>query len=184
LKSPPLIVSGYWQGPSFFSSVEKRVRDQFNFPLVEKCFRVLPQRSKSPLVAIHVRRGDYVSDPVARSKHLVCEPDWYRRAWLRVASRWPTATAVVFSDDVVWAQKNLMLEGSVFYVPSDSARPSWVDLAQMSQCDHFIISNSTFSWWAAYLGASEGSEVIAPNYWFRGVNTKSLKICPENWELI
>ena len=124
-----------------------------------------------------------MTDPVASALHLVCDAAWYQRAWSRLRSIHPSAMAVVFSDDAAWARAHLKLEGEVVYVDNDPARPAWMDMAQMSQCDHFIISNSSFSWWAAYLGQKEGSHVVAPASWFKGVATQSLGICPEHWEL-
>ena len=58
------------------------------------------------------------------------------------------------------------------------------DIILGSQCDRFILSNSTFSWWMAYLSGS--SEVIRPNYLFSGnlfANNSDKDFWPESWNV-
>lgn len=180
----PRLVSGYWQGLQYFQAHEAAVRAMFTFPPVASHDRLWAGPSASERIAIHVRRGDYASDPAARQLHLVCDTHWYRHAWDRMRQRYPRASAWVFSDDALWAQQHLKLEGDVHHVPNDPNRPAWVDMAHMAQCDHHVISNSSFSWWAAYLGKQAHSHVIAPALWFRGVPTAGLGMALPDWELL
>lgn len=180
----PRLISGYWQGPAYFAGHEAAVRAALRFPDVPRAWAVLPEANGRQRVAIHVRRGDYVSDPVAQAMHLVCDTAWYRNAWNHLRTGMSDCQAIVFSDDAEWASQNLMLEGDVHYVRADRGRPAWADMAQMSQCQHFIISNSSFSWWAAYLGQSKDSRVIAPARWLQGKPTAALGICPPSWTLL
>jgi hypothetical protein len=180
----PSIISGYWQGPQFFARHDKKIRETFQFPEVPTHWRMRAQDADRPTVAIHVRRGDYVSDAVAAQHHLVCGPDWYRRAWAHMQACVPNAQALVFSDDPQWVRDELKLPGQVHVFDSDPERPDWCDMAEMSRCQHFIISNSSYSWWAAYLGETAQSRVMAPHHWFRGRETRSLQICPSRWELL
>lgn len=183
LRCMPRIVAGYWQRPAYFSSQENEVREVFRFPKLPEGDepQIDPAR---PAVAIHVRRGDYANDPVARSTHLVCDASWYRRAWQRLRQDVGDCRALVFSDDPEWARKHLALDGDIKFITGDPGRPAWIDLARMSKCQHFVISNSTYSWWAAYLSASPRKKVIAPRYWFPGVETAKLQVCPPSWILL
>lgn len=180
----PRLISGYWQGPAYFAGHEAAVRAALRFPQVPQEWGVLPEANGRKRVAIHVRRGDYVSDPVARAVHLVCDAAWYRNAWNQLRTCVSDCQAIVFSDDAGWASQNLMLEGDVHYVCTERGRPAWADMAQMSQCQHFIISNSSFSWWAAYLGQSKDSRVVAPARWLQGKPTAALGVCPPSWTLL
>lgn len=184
LTRAPYLVSGYWQGWRYFQGYEGAVREAFTFPRVPERWQVLPHDRSRPWVAVHVRRGDYVSDPVARAVHLVCDASWYRAAWQRMQQQVPDALPVVFSDDPGWARGHLELGPDAHFVPGDAERPAWADLAQMSQCRHFVMSNSSYSWWAAWLGHSEQARVIAPAQWLRGRPTASLGIGLPTWQLL
>jgi Glycosyl transferase family 11 len=184
LEKLPAVVSGYWQGARYFAEHEDAVRAMFQFPEIAAQHRLWPTADASERVAIHVRRGDYVSDPIARTIHLVCDADWYRQAWARMRERHPGASAWVFSDDADWARRHLQLPGEVHHVPQNPARPVWGDMAHMSQCDHHVISNSSFSWWAAFLGRKPHSQVICPASWFCQVPTARLGMALPDWELL
>ena len=184
LQKAPRLISGYWQDERFFKSSAAAVRRLFTLPTRDWSPGPSEEQSGCPVVAIHVRRGDYVSDPVARKVHLVCDQKWYRRAWEAMRATMPMARALVFSDDLDWARTQLALDGQVDYVAGTPDAPAWVDLARMAQCQHFVISNSSYSWWAAWLGMDPGKKVIAPRYWFHGQETAALGICPSHWNLL
>ena len=90
-------------------------------------------------------------------------------------------TYFIFSDDLCWAKENLILENSVFI---DLEKPV-VSLYLMSKCKSNVISNSTFSWWGAWLNQNENKIVVSPQKWFTensGLKTETL--LPEQWVLI
>ncbi len=179
--SPPSLVYGYWQKHSIYESYQNEISRLFKFPSSS----FLKQfNSDSSLVAIHVRRGDYVEDEKSKNIHLVCDVNWYRSAWNKMQSKIIKPQAIVFSDDLEWAKRELNLSGNVVFNDTDLSAPAWVDMANMSQCDHFIISNSSYSWWAAWLGKKKDKVVIAPSEWFRGKFTKDLGVCPDEWILL
>jgi hypothetical protein len=180
----PVVVNGYWQQPRHFAAVDGDVRAAFRFPdhpAVDDFARTVGAGSS---VAIHVRRGDYVSNPAASGRHLVCDVNWYRHAWDRMRSELDGCHAYVFSDEPDWARTHLGLIGDVTVVNGAPDDPSWVDMARMSRCDHFIISNSSYSWWAAYLSKFGQKRVLAPEQWFVGMGTRDIGICPSDWILM
>ena len=175
--------TGYWQGARFFAPAEETVRKAFQFrPELSRPSDFDPSLKNS--VAVHVRRGDYVSDPKARARHLVCDADWYIRAIVQMRSHLDQPTFFVFSDDPDWAGKALSAQSDVHIIRNSPSAPAWVDMALMAQCAHFIISNSSYSWWAAYLGKSADSLIVAPAFWHPGVPTESLPIHCDDWELL
>ncbi|MBL4807065.1 MAG: alpha-1,2-fucosyltransferase [Rhodobacteraceae bacterium] len=182
-KSQPRIVSGYWQSKSYFENNEDGVAQLFKFPDMGNDKTVMQIQQKPRSVAIHIRRGDYVSDPAARHQHLICNEAWYEDCWKYMRSKITNCHAFVFSDDPAWVKENLNFDGDVTVVDSTPDEEPWKDMARMSFCENFIISNSSYSWWAAYLSASQDKIVVAPENWFNGVPTASIGICPEEWVL-
>jgi hypothetical protein len=184
LTRAPRMIVGYWQSEGFFAEYAETIRELFSMPDLSAFASTPDPVDDCPSVAIHVRRGDYVSNPVASRTHLVCDAEWYRRAWRAIRLEHPRARAMVFSDDADWTRTNLDLDGAIEYMDGVPDTEPWVDLARMSQCQHFIISNSSFSWWAAWLGRDPQKRVIAPREWFAGRATAELGIAPEAWTLL
>lgn len=179
----PKVCSGYWQGAAYFDSVAKLVRRTFTFPDVPAALARSITPPNRSVVGVHVRRGDYVTDPVAHSYHFVCDENWYLKALQTMRDRLPDCHFCIFSDDPAWAEIAFGSAEDVSIVPTGRNAPAWLDMALMSQCSHFIISNSSYSWWASYLGKSDDSLIIAPAFWFPGVETRSLEIFCSDWVL-
>lgn len=178
------ICSGYWQGERFFAAEADEVRTVFTFPKLSTSLARFHMGDIATSVAVHVRRGDYVSDPIAHAHHYVCDTDWYCRAMDQMRTILPSPVFYIFSDDQYWASTTFGDAGDVTVVGSDPSASAWVDMARMSLCSHFIISNSSYSWWASYLGKTAKSRIIAPEYWYRGVLTKEQSVLCKDWILL
>jgi hypothetical protein len=178
ISSPPTLVSGYWQQYDYYKNFNLELRELF---LPNSDFRKLNKSMKKSYtsVAMHVRRGDYASSDF----HLVCNSNWYEKAWREMRKKLPKAELFVFSDDILWCKKNINFTTQVIYVSQNETNP-YLDLIKMASCDHFIISNSSFSWWAAFLGSYYNKTVIAPRYWFAGVLTEKSGLFIKGWQLI
>jgi hypothetical protein len=180
---PPILISGYWQRARYFEGHEKEIQELFRIPGTS-VRNEITAATDAPKVAIHLRRGDYVTDPAAQRIHLVCDEAWYREAWRSTLDAIPDAHGFVFSDDPAWALACLGPASNLTYMPfSPDAHPS-MDMMQMAACDHFIISNSSYSWWGAWLGQAADKRVTAPREWFRGRSTAKLGICPSDWLML
>ena len=116
-------------------------------------------------VSVHVRRGDYVSVAETRERHGTCSLDYYQAGFEHIAARIADPVIFVFSDDPAWVQANLKFPSPTIYVTHNVGKQNYEDLRLMSACRHFIIANSTFSWWGAWLGEGAGKIVIAPKRW-------------------
>ncbi|HEX6123838.1 MAG TPA: alpha-1,2-fucosyltransferase, partial [Pyrinomonadaceae bacterium] len=88
----------------------------------------------------------------------------------------------VFSDDIEWCRTNLSFAGPTRFVDDDfGPRKFRDDLRLMSACKHFVIANSSFSWWAAWLNPDSDKTVIAPTEWFRDPSLDTRDLIPEEW---
>ena len=124
------------------------------------------RRRDRPVVSLHVRRGDFlrVDGLVVASKQ--------RQAAM---NQFPGADFLVFSDDLAWCRSNVRGE-NVFYSPFQGMLE---DFWGMACCDHNIIANSTFSWWAAWLNPNPERIVVAPA---NGVGDADFY--PPDWRLV
>jgi hypothetical protein len=181
LKGPKTVyLEGYWQSEKYFKAIEGILRKEFTFRCdIDSRFKELADKIQSTnSVCVHVRRTDFLSN----SYHAVCEMDYYTRAEQIIVSKLPSPHLFIFSDDIEWCINNLKLN-----VASTFVRESFNDkdishcLHLMTRCKHYVISNSSFSWWAAWLNSEPQKLVVAPEKWFndRSVNTEDL--IPDTW---
>lgn len=173
-----MILKGYFQSEKYFDKAF--VRDLFQINpetknyILQKYGHILQLKP----VAIHVRRGDYLR---LEFKYPVCRMSYFKKAISRFD---PNACFLVVSDDIAWCKKHF--KGSRFYFAENNS--PLVDLYLQSMCAHNIMSNSSFSWWGAWLNPNPDKKVVYPNPWFgkiakwiekQDLVTKDL--CPESW---
>ncbi len=177
-RSKDFLAWGYFQSECYFADfadtikVELRAKEAPAGPYADAI------RAAAYPVCVHLRRGDYQNPENAILQ--VCTPDYYARAVAAVQAARPDAALFVFSDDVAWAQQNLNTHGlpAVFLPRGDAA----ADLALMQLCHGFILSNSTYSWWAQYLTPAADKQVYAPDKWY--AHTKKTALYQDGWTLI
>ena len=164
-------IEGYFQSYKYFSDFTNEILQDFTFKpsILDKCSNTISQY-KNP-VSIHIRRGDYVNHP----GYWNITPEYIQEALNHFTD--DEYTFLVFSDDIKWC-KQIFPEGVVFIQGNQ-----FEDLCLMSLCDHNIISNSSYSWWGAYLNQNKNKKVIAPKNWF--IPSKPLDdLYFENWIVI
>jgi hypothetical protein len=169
---------GYYQNESHFISSRARLLAEF---IPKNNSQNLLESGDALQIAVHVRRGDYVSLPSANAHHGVLPLSYYLQAIEVMRKRHPQAEFLIFSDDIEWCQRELKTVGNMVWVDEnygDNAQQIYL----MSQCHHHIISNSSFSWWGAWLNTREKAEVIAPMKWTTSQNEGKNNIVPSNWE--
>lgn len=163
------LLVGYFQHPVFFANAIHALRKDFELPIAgapaEACLdRIISEVS----VAVHVRRGDYVEVPLFRDTLGVLSAEYYRKAIAEMRHRVPGARFFFFTNDPDWVERALlatMTDGELVRIGSGCNDTT--ELALMRACTHFIVGNSTFSWWPAYLSEAHEKTVIAPSPWFR-----------------
>ena len=172
-------LDGYWQNPRYFEDYKYQLQDDFK-PI--KSISDLAQGwllkiENTNSVSLHVRRGDYVTDPHTNSMHGVCSLEYYQRAIEIIKKSTLEPNFYIFSDDISWCKDNFAFLGNCFFV--DDTETAIDDFVLMTQCNHSIIANSTFSWWGAWLG-SKGA-VIAPKKWFPSATRSVDSLFPRDW---
>ncbi|MHC5003898.1 MAG: alpha-1,2-fucosyltransferase [Planctomycetota bacterium] len=176
-------LDGYWQCERYFDDVADLIRAELELrePPDEADRRVLELVESVCSVSVHVRRGDFVSDPRASRYHGVCDADYYLRATALVAGLVDRPHFVVFSDEPDWARANLDLGHPTTIVDHNGPDRGPHDLRLMSRCRHHVIANSSFSWWAAWLDPRPDAIVCAPKRWFADPRPDTSTIVPERW---
>ena len=129
-------------------------------PLLEQNRGLMDKIRSTNSVCVSIRRGNYLLYPGLD----VCHADYFERAARRMQKLTADPVFFFFFDDVEWARENLTFPGEVFFESGED--PVWEKLRLMYSCRHFIISNSTFSWWAQFLGTAPDKKVIAPARWY------------------
>lgn len=181
----PVCLVGYWQSERYFADVGDRIRADFALhqPLSGANAGWLELARSDRSAGLHVRRGDFVSLGDAAQVHGLCSVDYYRRAIGLMRDRCPDCRFLVFSDDPEWARAELPLDPSAVFVTGNDANPEQ-DLALMSACRHHIIANSSFSWWAGWLGYSPQQMVIAPTPWYASPKLDARDLAVSRWQYI
>ncbi len=182
---PGTYLHGFWASPRYFADYDDQIRKDFTLRVPPDPENALLMReiATSNSVCIHVRRGDYVLVSDVRNLLGTCSSEYYRTGIGIVRNTVNEPRFYVFSDDPEWTRENIQIPTEVTYVTHNLDR-EYEDLRLMAACRHFIIANSTFSWWAAYLGNAPDKKVIAPERWFTRPNSIEADLIPKEWRRI
>ena len=180
-KGQSFIIDGYWQSEKYF--IKNKV-DIKKILKMNNNYQITPKKSKYQKVAVHIRLGDYINSKKGRDNHLVCDIDWYKNAINYLKNYNKKLHFTVFSDDKELIKNQFKNYKNLEINQSDYSKDAYEDLYEMATFDHFIISNSSYSWWASYLGEKENSIIIAPKYWYKDKKTKETPLFRKNWTLL
>lgn len=176
-------LEGYFQSEKNFINIKDKVLKEFTFKKEFESEVFLAEKNKidkNKSVSVHIRRGDYVSDPKTRSTRGVCSEEYYKHAIGLMRSKVEGPIFYFFSDDIEWVKKEFG-EHSDFKYVSNPKLEDYEELILMSSCAHNIIANSSFSWWGAYLNQNPNKIVITPKKWVNKEPDPHSNIAPEGW---
>jgi len=181
------VFEGYFQSEEYFLPYADQIRAGFRFPELDKRNNLLKEQIlNSNALAIHIRRGDYSSDPDTTRYHGILPLDYFTKAIAVIKETHPEVRVFIFTDDEAWAESNLLPAcPEACIVEGNGGSDSWKDMALMTYATHHIISNSSFSWWGAWLAGERGIK-IAPGRWFNPEVAKYdiHTIIPGNWKIL
>ena len=177
------------QDEKYFKKYELDIRSMYSEGIVTNSIN---------RVAIHVRRAKNPTNPL---EPVYSENNFYvnlgdplgqdikNNYYLRAMKMFPNENFTVFSDDIKWCKESILFQDPVQdneYIPISrfefsEGKNELEDLNFMASHKSHIIANSSFSWWAAYLGQHQAQIVIAPKKWFSDETNEKLIGIPKNW---
>ena len=171
---------GYFQTEKYFSHIAESIKEDFAFKreVIANCEEVMGSINNP--ISLHVRRTDYVEKS---QDHPPCTLEYYEEALKKFDNNRPV---VIFTDDIQWCKNQDIFKPDRFLV--SETQNNVYDLCMMTMCDDYIIANSSFSWWGAWLSKNPDPQVIAPKKWFgdTGYTAKNNTedIVPDRWTKI
>jgi len=178
-----IYLEGYWQSGKYFSAIRDVLLREFAF-IYEQDARskeLAEQIQKTESVSLHIRRADYVKEPLTKQIHGLCSLDYYRKAVNQIVQKIPDCHFYIFSDDHLWVRENFKFDYPVTIIDHNNASKNYEDLRLMSLCRHNIIANSSFSWWGAWLNTNPRKIVLAPAQWFKSPEFNTKDLIPDGW---
>ena len=185
-KSKDFYFDGYWQSEKYFIDHREALLDIFTLSkeISHQSKAYLQGITKSNSISLHIMRGDYVSNESTNKIHGTCDVEYYQQAFSKIKETHDNAHFFVFSDDLDWAKDNLGFIDKITYIELAEDIPDHEEMFLMSQCNHNIIANSSFSWWGAWLNQHINKIIIAPKNWFRVDIHDTKDLTPADWTLI
>ena len=154
-----IIIDGFFQSEKYFKHNREKILEIFEPDNLIK--EIIDRKYEKLLIkrttSIHVRRGDYLRFP---NHHPFQGYDYYLNAINELKS--DTEIFLIFSDDIEWCKNNF--KGEEYYFIENEK--DYIEIYLMSMCKNNIISNSSFSWWGAWMNKNQNKKVIGPKKWF------------------
>jgi hypothetical protein len=178
-----IYLDGYWQSEKYFADIKDILYREFTikYPQDIRSREISNMIKNTESVSIHIRRADYVQNQLTYKIHGICDLDYYYNCINLLLDKVQNPHFFIFSDDTQWVKENLKLNYPITFVDHNNASRNYEDLRLMSQCQHNIIANSTFSWWGAWLNQNPDKIVYAPQKWFNDQTRDTKDIIPETW---
>lgn len=173
-------LEGFWQSERYFAGIAGELRRAFTFkaPVAEASRPLLDRIRAANAVCVNVRRGDFVGSAF----HGVVGAPYLEAGARHVAERCAAPTFFVFSDDLAWCREHVQLGHPTEFVGHEHKGDKFGAYLQlMIACRHFIIPNSSFGWWAAWLGAAADKLVVAPRLWYAAEPDGTPDVAPAGW---
>lgn len=179
-------LDGYFQSYKYLEGIKEELIYDFSFKnqLSSATAELANEIKSCESVCLNVRRADYVASPLNSSFFGVMPIAYFSEAIEVIKTKLKQPKLFIFSDDIKWCQENLKLPAEYIFVGSEYAGEKFGDyLHLMTLCKHFIIPNSTFAWWGAWLSRNPDKVVVAPKKWVRDekLNANTEDLIPGNW---
>lgn len=165
---------GYWMSPAYFNDCREDIIKEFAFKQFDTKENIdlesLLKQDNS--ITIHIRRGDYVGSNTLGG---ICTLEYYRNALHEARKGIANPVFFIFSNDQKWCLENLkdeFADSPVHFVTNNRGTDSYRDMQLMSIARCNILSNSSFSWWGAFLNQRQDHLTFCPNKWHNTMEYK------------
>ena len=175
--SMPKRLRGYFQSWKYFDDYQSEIQSFLRLKQESNDLRSLSEITTTyQVLGVHIRRGDYVG---LENYHGLTSSTYFKNAVQVIRKMSGFEKIMVFSDDILAARE--IFQEADYYISSQELSSSPETLILMSRCKSFIGSNSSFSWWAGYIGSSHSELCIFPRPWFTNTSIDSRDLLPPNW---
>lgn len=179
IKADNIYLDGYYQSEQYFEKYKDDLRRQFipNYSSEAAYDAALAEIERCEAVAVHVRRGDFLSvqnDP--NPNHYLLGEQYYHNALEHIYEHLENPTFFWFSDDIDWVIHHFGEKENFRFVSLHTKHADIDELMLMKNCRHIITANSTFSWWASWLNENRDALHICP-----AKRYGNLHMIPKNW---
>jgi hypothetical protein len=173
-----VLLHGYFQNLKYFSDFEEEVKNLFPLKTSSKYDKFLKNSC-----SVHIRRGDYIQSSFAHPQQ---SNEYFKKAVETIGAE---KTFLIFSDEIKKVKSSMLFENlNINHIIYIEGQDPYEDLSLMSRCENNIISNSSFSWWAAFLNKNSKKTVIHPTKWFTKAYAKQIgsslppsNLFPKEW---
>jgi hypothetical protein len=182
-------LEGYWQSERYFAAIADKIKDEFQVasPLSAQSLEIAELITRTDAICLHVRQmhgAHHAFNQPPPSEITQLPFSYYEDAVARLAARVPNPTFFCFADNFPWIRERWKFPFPIHFVDHNRGDKSYEDVALMSLCRHFIIGNSTFSWWGAWLSRAPDKIVIAPDNRGRVRWGSEDDLLPARWEIL
>jgi len=162
------LLNGYFQNKIFFEELDLKIKEKFQNPIGKNelnNYSIYHKLKDKNSISIHIRGQDFLK----YNDRIICDVNYYQKSINIIKKNVQNPFFYIFTDDEIYAKKllsNLKINSLIVKNTFNSS----INLHLMSICNHKIISNSTFAWWAAILSKSQNGIIISPSIWLRKSN--------------
>ncbi len=173
-----IYINGYFESPKYFEAIDDKIRSELQ-PVNE----LLPgnrdqyrEITESESVCVTIKRMDVDNEEIADIYDY--DISYFYNAMDYIASKVSNPVFFIFSDDMEWCRNNIKTKYPIRF--ENEGNPIWEKIRLMSSCKHFIIHNSTFSWWVQHLSYNVNKIVVAPSVWMLRYD-QPIDLYEDNW---
>lgn len=174
IKRRNIFINGYFESPQYFTDIDERIVEELKpkkpeLTQNEELYNII---NNFESVCVTLKRRDTENPKYSYSLN------YYYSAIDYLCKRLSNPVFIIFSDDIEWCKRNIQIDAKVYYETKNN--PIWEKIRLMSGCKHFVIYNSTFSWWAQHLSTNKDKIVVAPSKWMQR-DDQPIDIYEDGW---
>lgn len=181
-----IYLNGFFQKELYFKNIRQQLLEDFKITIIDdKIKKLETEISSSNSICINVRRGDYITNQNTNNFHGFHGIEYINKSVFEISKKISNPIFYIFSDDIDWCMNNIKIDYPHFFVDHTFKGNKFSSyLKLMSSCKHFIIPNSTFAWWSAWLSQNETKIVYTPKNWFNVNHMNIDGLIPDEWNKI